>query len=217
MPIFEKDGQRVYFAHIPKTAGSAVYLMFLRSGWAISNVTTKPVKGRIGLILWDEFGINPVPQQGGRHGYAYALQHAPAEIWQHWGPFDSSFAISRDPYARFESALRFRYSKKRVRLRGFAHFRKRLLPQLNRARAAGTLPAYFRPQVAYLAPGTRVFRFERDWAAELAAAYGLTEARVERVNPTRMAASGLTDAEKAFVRDTYGEDFARFGYASNPP
>ena len=36
MPIFEKDGRRVAFIHIPKAAGSSVEYMFKSNGWTMS-------------------------------------------------------------------------------------------------------------------------------------------------------------------------------------
>ena len=114
MPIFTKDDQRVYFAHIPKTAGSAIYILFLRNGWSLSNVQTGLGKKRIGHRLFKEFGLKDIPFEGDRHGYEQSLQHAPQNIWAQWGPFTSSFAIVRDPYSKFISGLRYFWSVRRA-------------------------------------------------------------------------------------------------------
>ena len=39
MPIFIKRNRLIYFAHIPKTAGTSIYHSFASSGWSIFNVT----------------------------------------------------------------------------------------------------------------------------------------------------------------------------------
>ena len=53
MPILEKHGQRVLFAHIPKTAGTSIYLAFAAAGWRILNLSENPEPSdeeiRIGL------------------------------------------------------------------------------------------------------------------------------------------------------------------------
>jgi hypothetical protein len=38
MPIFKKNNKTIYFAHIPKTAGTSVYSLFVESGWKIGNI-----------------------------------------------------------------------------------------------------------------------------------------------------------------------------------
>lgn len=218
MPIFRKDGQRIYFAHVPKAAGTSVYVLFLRNGWSVANVDTNPKRG-IGRILARDFAIAEIPFEGSRDGLDTTPQHAPAAVWTRWGPFDATFALVRDPAARYLSAVRWRHALVPKRPEPLPAFREAVLARLEREldRRPGVFDGHFRPQVAFLAPGTEVLRIEDGWQERLAARFRLDPGPPIRENPSapRGDAPGLTAAERAFVRRTYAADFARFGYA--PP
>ncbi len=218
MPIFRKDGRRLYFAHVPKAAGTSVYVLFLRNGWTVANVTARPKRG-IGRILANDFGVTAVPLEGGTEGLDVTLQHAPAEVWTRWGPFDASFALVRDPAARYLSAIRWRHALVPRRPEPLPAFRAAVLARLESDldRKPGIYDGHFRPQTAFLAPDTEVFRVEDGWQDRLAARFGLDPGPPIRENPSRAdTATELSGPERDFVLRTYGSDFARFGYAPPP-
>jgi hypothetical protein len=217
MPIFLGHGQRIYFAHVPKAAGTSVYVLFLRNGWRVANVDTRPRRG-IGRILARDFGVTDIPFEGGREGLDCTAQHAPAEVWTRWGPFDAAFALVRDPAARYLSAVRWRYALVPRRPEPLTEFRLAVLARLERElhRKPGLFDGHFRPQTAFLAPGTEAFRIEDGWQERLAARFGLDPGAPIVENRSRAdGAAELTPAEADFVRRTYAGDFARLGYA--PP
>ena len=92
MPIFEKNGKRVAFIHIPKAAGSSVEHLFKSDGWAMSFY--KPT--------FD--------------GYKVSDQHQTyRDLKKRIPDLDEldSFAITRDPFTRLVSE--WGYQTKRIR------------------------------------------------------------------------------------------------------
>ena len=215
MPILTKGDQRVYFAHPPKNAGSACCVAFVRAGWKLSNVDTSAKrKGRLGYKLLKEFGIEEVPNEPNRFGFKGSIQHAPAEIWENWAPFTSTFAISRNPYARFESAIKHYF---RVHGTGsnpdatVSRLKSDLEKQRNQGN--GEVSQLFRPQVDYVNKNTRIFRIEDNWISELSEVYDLGLAELETVNKAGRYDWEVSDADLEFAKDFYAEDFAYFGYS----
>lgn len=92
MPIFEKNGRRVAFIHIPKAAGSSVEQLFTSDGWTMSFY--KPT--------YD--------------GYTVSDQHRTYQDLKEKIPdLDQleSFAITRDPFSRLVSE--WGYQTKRIK------------------------------------------------------------------------------------------------------
>lgn len=92
MPIFEKNGRRVAFIHIPKAAGSSVEQLFTSGGWTMSFY--KPT--------YD--------------GYTVSDQHQTYQDLKKRIPdLDEleSFAITRDPFSRLVSE--WGYQTKRIK------------------------------------------------------------------------------------------------------
>ena len=213
MPILSKGGRRVYFAHVPKTGGSAVYILFLAGGWRIANLETGPQPGRIGHHIRERFGDVALPVEGERHGHAGTLQHAPADVWTRWGPFDDSVAIVRHPVARFLSEMRYRYAQ-RVRRERFARFMRAQVEAARRAFDGGPdgVDSHLVPQHRFVAQATYVLRYEDDWGAALARRYGLDPGALPAVNVSPLAPARLARRDHDWLRATYAEDFRRFGY-----
>lgn len=214
MPIFTKDGQRLYFAHIPKTAGSALYLTFLANGWSISNVDTGLGPRRIGRRIFDEFGIRDIPKEGGKGDFPYPMQHATADIWTSWGPFDGSFAVTRNPLARFNSAIRYEFYTRRPK-QELQDYAQSLFEKV-RNHPAGTLskaiPVAFLPQSDYVTPNTTLFRFEDGFAEKIAAHFGFAKPDTQVVNKNRYQNLTLSEEMVDWVRQHYVQDYELFGY-----
>ena len=208
MPIFENKAQRVYFAHIPKNAGSATYLLFLRNGWSIANVqTSRKNKGRIGYRLYEEFGIEEIPQIGDKMGYRWSLQHAPYSVWKAWGAYDSSFAVIRNPFSRFVSCVSYHAKANRWGPVTHATFDRFIeIIQDAKGKSFDELPPIFRCQVDFLAPDTKLFRYESDWVTQIQAAYGLTSDSLEKVNVSKAWNVELSGDQEDFVKSQYAPD-----------
>lgn len=214
MPIFTKDGQRIYFAHIPKTAGSALYLTFLANGWSIANVDTGLGPKRIGRRIYDEFGIKDIPRQGEKGDFPFPMQHATADIWTRWGPFDGSFAVIRNPLARFNSAIRYEFYTRRPKLE-LQDYAQQLFDRV-RANAhdplGGRIPVGFLPQSDYVTPETVRFHFEDGFAEKIAVHFGFERPDTPFVNKNRYQDLTLTQDMIDWVKTHYAGDYAMFGY-----
>ncbi|WP_460274219.1 sulfotransferase family protein [Celeribacter sp. ULVN23_4] len=214
MPIFTRGDERIYFAHIPKTAGSAIYVLFLRNGWSLSNVETGLGPRRIGHRLHKEFGITDIPMEGERGNFPDSIQHATADVWQAWGPFSDSFAVVRNPVKRFESAMKYQYSLHK-RHKTLAEFRDAQIDKISRRhdKKPSAINVHFRRQVDFVTPDTRIVAFEDGFMAKLAEMYGLENSEIEKINAApKKIDPVLTPEVEDWIRDFYAPDFARFGY-----
>lgn len=215
MPIFRKNGQKLYFSHIPKTAGSSLYLWFLENDWQISNLgTTRGPLGvnGVGKKIREKYGIFHLQQEGDYAGIKTSPHHVTADIWNKWGPFDGSFAIVREPIARFQSALTFQYTsilrhqKREHSKELLARFRKQAMDRLENDldEKPHLFDNHFRPQKQFILPETRLFFFDENWVEQLADAYDLTgEIGHEKKATMRLE---LTEREQAFAEHFYRED-----------
>jgi len=216
MPIFTKNDQRIYFAHIPKTAGTSIYLLFVRNGWAVSNLSPADYPGSTSEMLKSECGITHIPKEGRRWGYRGSLQHAPARVWQRWQRCDESFSIVRQPEERFVSALRYRHQVFHGDLSWEAfleHLRKTLYTSWQMERL---YDGHFRPQVQFITPATRILKFEEDWGAKLCEWYDLNPSDLKVTNQSKKSKISLSAEDRAWITRRYKADFRRFGYEMAP-
>lgn len=213
MPIFRKNGKSVFFAHIPKTAGTSIYVLFLRNGWSLSNFTPSVFPGSTFERLKSEFGIEDIPKEGRRWGYRGTLQHAPASVWRHWPRCDESFAIVRHPVDRYISALRYRHQtfSSHVPWDDFLTNNRAKLQRPFR-RVSRLYDGHFRPQVSFVTHATQIFRFEEDWGRALCDRYDLDGADIPFVNRSAEAPITLSPEDRAWITRYYRRDFTRFGY-----
>jgi hypothetical protein len=88
MPIYERDGQKIHFVHIPKTGGMSIRHMFKASGWT---------------DLYEGHGnkINVKPDK-------LYHDHMPYSWWKDWevtSQCDFEFAVVRNPISRMTSLV----------------------------------------------------------------------------------------------------------------
>jgi len=86
MPIFERNGQKIHFVHIPKTGGLSLRKMLVKSGW--KNLYSD-YKGQLQVAPGKNY-----------HG------HMPYSYWKDWEEVkdcEFEFAIARNPATRMSS------------------------------------------------------------------------------------------------------------------
>jgi len=127
MPIFEKNGRRVAFIHIPKAAGSSVETMFKADGWS--------------MILYKE----------SYDGYTVSEQHRTyASVKETVDDLDEidSFVITRDPLSRLISEWRYQTEKVRSSKLDFGDFVRHVECSLKQHKSYWD--NHWRPQVDFL-------------------------------------------------------------------
>ncbi|SFS07693.1 sulfotransferase family 2 domain-containing protein [Yoonia litorea] len=220
---YVKDGaiahRRLYFAHIPKTAGSSLYLAFLRDGWMIENVRLgNQAEGDRAVI--NEFGIKKFQQYGttgNLRRMVRSIQHAPYDIWHQWGPFEQSFAIVRHPVDRYVSALKYHHRHGNTGGADLDDSRRRVINAVRRGSWSRKrrFDGHFAPQVQFVGPETNLYRFEEDFAQQISDDFGFADGTFPSVNEAPPEAITLTQEELDLIRAVYAEDFETFGYT--PP
>ena len=214
MPIFEKDGREILFAHIPKTGGTSIYLAFAAAGWRVINLQPREDPQSAFHALREQFGVDRIEQRGLRIRRLGPVQHMPSAVWRLWGPFEESFAIVRHPVARLESAIAYHHRLQRIS-EPLPDFAARVLSSAQKKILGPwrTLGGHLIPQNRFVLKDTRIFHFEEDWVQALCDRYGLDAARFPKANAGRTASRGfLTALQTDWARSTYRKDFATFGY-----
>ncbi|PIE11566.1 MAG: hypothetical protein CSA70_10970 [Rhodobacterales bacterium] len=193
MPLARLDQTLLWFVHIPKTGGSSVeeYLAD---------------KGSLALRYTSALG-----------GAACTPQHMHADLYTRLirpGFYDHGFTILRDPLERLISE--YRHGQRRVAKReavplpGFGRWVERTLRRYNDN--PYLLDNHIRPQIEFLTPGLRLFRFEEgldpvfDWIDGIAP--GLPKPARPwklRSDPTPV---DVGDDIRALVAAFYAEDIA---------
>lgn len=185
MPILRKDGRKIYFAHVPKCAGSSLYNVLMAEGWHMANFG-RP-QGPLGTtgtakMIREQFGITDLQKEGDYSGIVTSVQHVTADIWGKWGPFDSSFALIRHPIERFRSAYSYRYvtevakAKLKHSAAILAEFHS-LMAEVFVKELPGAphvLDNHFRPMLDFLLPDTKVYALEHGGIEQLRADLGLS-------------------------------------------
>ena len=214
MPVFEKDGERVLFVHIPKTAGTAVYLAFVASGWRISHMEVRPGPGTAASLLAERAGLHDIDAGPAMPFWLKVpSQHAPHLVWRRWRDINQSFAIIREPISRFKSSMRY-FHERRQRTESIADFTRIYTDRLKRSRlsAWAMMHGHLIPQNRMIGPETRVFRYEENWQSEICRRYGLDADALQRVNVSRPEPLDLDAGQLRVLKRVYRRDFSTLGY-----
>lgn len=211
MPIFEKDGRRILFAHIPKCGGVSLYSSFVGAGWTVKNLRNGSRPGSAAYILKERYGVDHIESYGRTFYYPHSVQHVPRFIWKTWGPFETSFAVVREPNARLLSALRYhhRTSKKGLSFEDF------LEVKLKKATATPishllVMDGHLIPQHHFIAPETELFRFEDDWGAQISERFGVQLPGQDNKSPA--SETSLSEGWREAAKRLYKKDRALLDY-----
>jgi hypothetical protein len=213
MPIFEKNSQRVYFAHIPKTAGVTIYYAFVGSGWNILNLQERHEKHSASNILKEQFGIASIQKHGKTYCYPHSIQHSPKIIWQRWGPFTDIFTIARNPVDRFISAARYHYSSNRelqnkLSFNDFFDWCVQSVSQNIRFKYL-SFDGHFIPQHHFINRKTCIFLFEQDWLKPLSERFSLDISMLKQFNKSDLSlAAKPNKSQIRILKHCYKKDFA---------
>lgn len=204
MPIFQFDSKLVYYAHIPKTAGTTIGKLLCKAGakqhFVASLAHRAPKQTRF---------VNLPPQH-------ITTEHFDA-LFDASG-FAGVFAFSRHPEDRMISEYRFRH------VRGGIHPKLSFADWVQFTVAAyGRFPylleGHILPQHQFLIPGTKIFKLEEGfdrffaWAGEVLGVDVRQNGVVERYNASSDCEVHLTCESRALINTFYERDFEVLGYA----
>jgi hypothetical protein len=206
MPIFLKNSTRILFVHIPKTGGSAIENLFMKSGYDIS------------LFSKNDFSQGCSPQHFHRE---LLLKNVDTNC------FDAIFTVIRDPVSRLISEYNFRMHVRNKReqplipisawiRRTFANYKANPFVNDN----------HIRPQNEYILPECRIYRYEQgleNIIAGLMVDTNLEENNCRLGKIGRMQMSGnyigknneLTISDLIAIRRFYRDDYDKLGYPIN--
>ena len=208
MPIFKAGSRLVYYAHVPKCAGSALE-HFLEARFGTLAFLDSRYMGVAEELRWS--------QTSPQHINVEALDRLfPA------GFFDASFTVVRHPEARIVSAFHFqREVEKTISDQvPFAHWLEDL--EISRGENPYVHDNHVRPMADLVPDGSDVFHLEHGldaiipWFDRLT---GNTDGprAIPKVNERGAHAKAggnveLTETDRARIAEIYAVDYARFGY-----
>ncbi|WP_095587768.1 sulfotransferase family 2 domain-containing protein [Actibacterium ureilyticum] len=209
MPIIRTNTDLIFFAHVPKCAGSAIedYL-----------------RARFPLIAFEDnaYMRRPVEQRWNKS----SPQHIDLEALNRLFPqgfFDHSFAVVRHPVARIVSAYHFQHEVERSIPESTSFVDWLRLIQDESAQRPFQYDNHVRPMTQLVPEEAQVFYLEHGLDAvipwldmitgDIAGPRAFTH-KNKRGAYTRNAKEQVvpSDEELALIEEIYGTDFERFGY-----
>lgn len=116
MPILRKDGQKLYFVHLPFSVRAGFYVSLAEAGYQISNLgprtgLLKDAKADRNVTVFSrKTGIRSLPVEGALDSGVASLEYSPAKLWSLWGPFDGAIAFVHEPEKRHYQLVMGLYS-----------------------------------------------------------------------------------------------------------
>lgn len=176
MPVFEKGDRRIYFAHIPKSAGTTVYYAFVKAGWRIGKIRQSEDSKSTYQLMKAEFGSEVFIDDLDQYNHKFPVQHVPYKEWQKFRVFDETFAILSDALDKFMSELKYRYKINADREeQNFEASAQDTLMQIKRRPwiLYRGFAGHLLPQHNFIASDTKLFLMEGEWLIDLSNHFGL--------------------------------------------
>lgn len=199
MPIFEKNGEKIAFIHIPKTAGSSIEHFFTGHGWNMAFY--KPFTD---------------PHEPSQQHYTYE------RLKEDVPDLDDipSFCVVRNPCKRIISEWRWQRSWMKNTLLSFPDFVRRV--DMSLVDSKTYWDNHWRPQADFTSPRMdAILKMERldTEFSEFIENLGLKEpSKLPEVNKTKKnvrgrLATGCDEDTIQRIGRMYSEDFEQFGYS----
>ena len=206
MPIFTKNEHRIFFAHVPKTAGLSIYALFMENGFSVSQLELG--QDLAAQALKERYGLK-VKNNTNRSRPGQTLQHAPYRTWKKWGPFDQSFAVIRDPAERFLSTIKYKY-KFTNSATDIAQFSDRCTAAAMKKawRKPNMWDGHLRPQHAFFGPDTKAYWFGHDFIKQICADFDLRDPEMQPANVSKGDQLSLSTKGRRWIERKYAKDYA---------
>lgn len=196
MPIFIQKNKAILFVHIPKSAGSSISTLFVNNGW--EEILT--IRG---------YHLSELSFL--RSSFQH-LDAASLRLLINLDKLTDVFTVVRHPFDRFVSEYYWQLSQ------GITQLDPREWTQLvSRELIADKFYCdnHLRPQIDFILPGTRIFKYSQEITQIISEAFGLNLGRAPRdkVGPFRSA-----DILKVFyevendIYEMYKYDYMYFGF-----
>ena len=192
MTLFRANGRSLYFAHIPKTGGSSLGTTIHKSG------AKRALHHKSNL----EFTKAPMQHM---HAYLYT-RLIPKEFC------DYTIAVVRDPAKRMMSEYKYQIALERTS-DPFDAWLDQMLSDFERDPFCHQ--NHIRPQHEFIAPRTKVFRFEDGLEKPLNFACDKLKLKPAEMNSLKRSKTSFEPSAEALakIRAFYARDYDLFGYA----
>ena len=209
MPIVRIGARLVYFAHVPKCAGSSVE-DYLRERFGPLGFLDRQYLS----LPQDERWSQSSPQH---------IDWVAATRLFHEGFFDASFAVVRHPVARIVSAYHFQVEVEQAsQPAGFSDWLKHNLALQDQQ--PYLMDGHMRPQTEFIPSDCQIFHLEHgldalipyfdDLAGDNAAPRAMSHSNTRKKSKgPSTAETSLSNDDMALIAKTYAADFSRFGYS----
>ncbi|MBF9045968.1 sulfotransferase family 2 domain-containing protein [Rhodobacterales bacterium LSUCC0031] len=199
MPVFQKDGKRILFVHVPKAGGTTVEQFFLANGWSMSLFDSGE----------EENTLNPVRKCSPQHWHFETLQ----SIFR-LANFKFVFCIVRHPMTRIISEYRWRRQHFGLE-KSFDEWVDFALKSYSNDNFS--LDNHIRPQFHFVGPGMQIFKLEDgiDNCINDLKQRGIISAEINMPRRAMVSSGELVEPGPQamdMIMRFYAQDFQRFGY-----
>lgn len=199
MPIFQKDGKKILFVHVPKAGGTTIEQIFLANGWGMNLFDSGEGEGT----------LNPVRKCSPQHLHFETLQ----KIFR-LGRFNLVFCVVRNPLTRIISEYRWRRQHFGVQ-KTFDEWIEFVFDAYTKDNFA--LDNHIRPQFHFIGPGVQVFRLEDgiESCIQELKRRGVLSSGANIPGRAMVSAGEVVEPGQqtvARIMDFYSTDFQRFEY-----
>ena len=139
MPVFEKNGKKILYIHVPKTAGSSILQLFVSSGYTVSYFSDQSVD-----LFRDLCGPQHI------HASLILNEFTLSE-------FDYIFSVFRDPVERLVSEYKWRCGISGKECKNFGYWVKKALRKYKKN--PFIYDNHIRPQSEFYVEGCDVYDF----------------------------------------------------------